>query len=73
MRYLDKILISYFNKRTIKAHGGNFIPPNNFLHEDALDYLIEDVDSKMFGVEIYPSLSDKAALYMFNIISNHIF
>ena len=27
----------------------------------------------MFGQELYPSISDKASLYCFNIISNHIF
>lgn len=43
------------------------------MHEDPLDYLLEAVQSKLFGEEMYPTISDKAGLYMFNIISNHIF
>jgi len=43
------------------------------LHEDALDYLLEAVQSEMFGEEMYPLISDKAGLYMFNIVCNHIF
>jgi len=27
----------------------------------------------MFGEQLYPTLSDKAGLYMYNIIANHIF
>ena len=49
------------------------MPPHNFLHESNLDYLIEAVQSSMFGQELYPLISDKAALYCFNIICNHIF
>jgi len=73
MEYLQKQDVLLINKITVERHGGNFLAPNNFLHEDALDYLIEAVHSKMFGEEMYPSISDKAGLYMFNIISNHIF
>ena len=65
--------IAVINRKTIERHGGNFVPPFNFLHEAPLDYLVEAVQAKMFGEEIYPTLSDKAGLYMFNTISNHIF
>lgn len=73
MEYLLKEDIILINRKTIKRHGGKFVPPFNFLHEDPLDYLIEAVQAKMFGEEIYPTISDKAGLYMFNTISNHIF
>jgi death-on-curing protein len=53
--------------------GGNFIPPNNFLHEENLDYLVEIINATAFGEELYPTIYDKAGLYMFNIVSNHIF
>jgi death-on-curing protein len=49
------------------------MPPNNFLHEENLDYLIEAVQAEMFGEPLYPTISDKAALYCYNIICNHIF
>jgi len=61
------------NRKTVEAHGGNFVPPSNFLKEDSLDYLIEAATAEMFGKKLYPEITDVAALYMHSIISNHIF
>lgn len=63
----------YINKLTVTKHGGQYILPHNFLNEGALDYLLEMVSSEMFGESLYPKLSDKVGLYMYNIITNHIF
>lgn len=71
--YLEKEDIIYINERTVAVHGGNFMPPDNFLHEENVDYLLEAVQAEMFGVPLYPTISDKAALYCYNIICNHIF
>jgi len=68
MRYLTKKQVISLNKSTVNEHGGNFNPPNNFLHEDNLDYLLEAVQAEMFGEPLYPSISDKAAVYCYNII-----
>ena len=73
MKYLTKSQVVKLNIATINEHGGNFMPPNNFLHEDNIDYLLETVQAEMFGQELYPNISDKAALYCYNIICNHIF
>ncbi len=73
MIYLTKSQVVKLNLATVEEHGGNFMPPSNFLHEENLDYLIETVQSEMFGQELYPTISDKAALYCYNIICNHIF
>ncbi len=73
MVYLVKEDIILINFCTVKTHGGNYLPPHNFLHEDQLDYLVEVVKSSMFDMEIYPTISDKAAVYSFNIMCNHIF
>jgi len=73
MKYLFKEDILLINRVTVKRHGGNFVEPHNFLHESPLDYLLEAVEGEMFGEEMYPTIADKAGLYMFNIISNHIF
>lgn len=73
MIYLTKQQIIRLNTATIEAHGGNFMPPSNFLHEENLDYLLEAVQAEMFGEPLYPTISDKAALYCYNIICNHIF
>ncbi len=71
--YLTKEQIIKINHRQIQQFGGNFIPPNNFLHEESLDYIVEVVQAEIFGTPIYPEVHQKAALYMFNIIANHVF
>jgi death on curing protein len=73
MKILTKFEICFLNKNTVSKHGGNFVSPNNLLHEENLNYLIEAVNSKMFGEEVYPLISYKAAIYCYNIICNHIF
>lgn len=73
MKNLTKKAFLIINKRTVEKHGGNFIPPFNFLHESSLDYLIDAVNAEMFGEELYPTIADKAAFLMFSVISNHIF
>jgi death-on-curing protein len=61
------------NRRTITSHGGNFVPPKNILNHDRLLYLLEIVSESIFDVELYPTVFDKAGLYMHSIIANHIF
>lgn len=73
IKYLTKEQIIAINHNQVKVFGGNFIPPDNFLHEENLDYLIEVVTAEMFGEPIYPEIYQKAGVYMFNIICNHIF
>ena len=73
MTYLEKEDIIYINQRTVEVHGGMYLPPNNFLHEENLDYLLGIIDSELFGQPMYPSIEDKAAVYCYNIICNHIF
>lgn len=73
MEFLTKDDIIQFNEMTIQEHGGNFVPPCNFLNENSLDYLLEAVGSELFGQPMYPSISDKAAFYMFSISTGHIF
>jgi death-on-curing protein len=73
MKYLTKVIINKVNYETIISHGGNFLAPNNYLHEENLDYILEVVSSFLFGEPIYPSISQKAAVYMYSIIANHIY
>jgi death on curing protein len=54
-------------------YGGSFFEPFNIKNEDGLEFLLEAVKSSCFGIEMYPTIYDKAALYMYNINSDHIF
>jgi death-on-curing protein len=56
MELLQKKDVILINRLTIEDVGGNFVPPQNFLHESNLDYLIEAVDAEMFGDKIYPTI-----------------
>jgi len=71
--YLEIEDIFFINKMMIEKYGGNFIPPNNLLHYENLEYLIEIVKTEMFGAPLYPEINHNTGLYMFNIICNHIF
>ncbi len=73
MVFLTKQQIIKINRLTIKYHGGNFDEPNNFLHESSLDYLVDAINAEIFEQEMYPTIFDKAGVYMYNIIANHIF
>ncbi len=73
MELLTKEDIVQINELTNQAHGGNFVPPFNFLNENSLDYLLEAVDAELFGEQMYRGISDKAAFYMFSIVTGHIF
>lgn len=71
--YLRRSDILLINSKTIREHGGNYNPPENLLHPESLNYVLEAVSSSMFGQAMYPTVADKAAVYMYNIIGNHIF
>ena len=73
IRLLLKEEITFLNKNNVSRFGGNFVPPNNFLHENYLDYLVEIVDAELFGEKMYPEIYQKASIYLYNIIANHIF
>ena len=59
------------NRRMIKEFGGLFIPPNNLLNLDALEYILDMVKSSLF--DTYPTLKEKAAALTYHIISRHVF
>ncbi|AFM06099.1 hypothetical protein Fleli_3789 [Bernardetia litoralis DSM 6794] len=45
MFYLSKEQIIKINEIQVKKFGGNFVPPQNFLKESSLDYLLEIIDA----------------------------
>ena len=73
MIYLAKAEVIGINHNQVRLFGGNFVPPDNFLHEENLDYVLEAVQASIFGEPLYPEIHQKAGLYLFSIISNHIF
>ena len=52
-----------------EGHVGSY----HLLDEDRLHYLIDAVSGKFGDTELYPTLSQKAAVYAHHIITGHIF
>ena len=50
-------------------HVGNY----EILKEGQLQYLVEAVAAKFGGIDLYPTLFQKASVYAHHIISGHIF
>lgn len=73
VNYLTHQEIVLINRKMILHFGGLYSSPDNIKNRDALNYLIDAVQSEVFGEELYPDISSKASLYLYNIISNHIF
>jgi death-on-curing protein len=53
--------------------GGLFVPPDNIKDDQAFEYMLEAVEGEIYGIELYPEISTKAAIYLHNITCNHIF
>lgn len=74
MIYISKSEILRVNELMTLKFGGLFLSENsNLKNPSSLDFLVDAVHGTLFGEELYPTLIQKAALYMYNIISNHVF
>ena len=61
------------NRRMIEEFGGLFVPPNNLLNLDALEYILSAIKVTVYGREIYSTLKEKASAIAYYIISRHVF
>lgn len=62
------------NRRMIAEFGGTFLEGNrNLAHPGSLEHILEEIQSSLFGRELYPTLVEKAAVTAWRIITNHIF
>lgn len=66
--------VIYLNNILIKKMGGFYKPPFNLLNPSGLIWALERITSgKIFGIDQYPTLADKAALLAWTIINDHVF
>lgn len=61
------------NRRMINDFGGLFVEPDNIMNRSAIDYLLEAIGATVFGVEMYPSIKEKACSIAYHIITRHVF
>lgn len=73
IRYLRLEEIADVNRKFILQTGGFLAGAGRLINPNSLKYLIEIVQAKLGGEEVYPSLAEKAALYAFQIIRRHVF
>lgn len=73
IEYLDLDQVVSINRRMITDFGGLFLGHDNLLNKTALEYVIEAVQTSLYGIEIYPSLKEKACALSHHIISRHVF
>lgn len=60
--------IVHLNERTIRTHGGSFTQPENLRAEETLNELTNSA-----ATDSHPRLTDKAAFYLYRIITQEIF
>ena len=73
MKYLTPEEIIEINREIILNTGGLKSGAGFLSNPNSLYYLIEIINFKLYGSEIYPLLFQKASLYAYNIITRHIF
>jgi death-on-curing protein len=62
------------DRQAINEFGGLFLDADdNLVNPRSLEYILEAVWGSMFGVEIYPTIIDKAAAIGWAIIAKHVF
>lgn len=71
--YLTASLIIEINQKTIFQNGGNRDFAGVVFNESSFLYLIDAIDSELYGDPKCPTDLDKAVFYATKIIRNHIF
>lgn len=72
IQHLQKQEFVRINELLIQQMDGKEVK-TAYLRENALDFLLETVDSDMLGRPLYPEIYQKAGLYLFNIIADLVF
>jgi death on curing protein len=62
------------NRQMIREFGGIYFEADrNLRNPGPLEHVLEAVQGSLFGKELYPSLSEKAAAICWRIITAHVF
>ena len=73
MKFLDPETITAINERTIRLHGGMFLPPDNIRQGQDLGFIEQIRINRIFGQVLYPSPYHQAAAHLYYIVKNHPF
>lgn len=74
LKTLTKGDLIEINRRMIHRFGGIFfVNDNNLVNPGSLDHVLEAIQGSLFGVELYPSIFQKAAAIAWRVIVGHVF
>lgn len=73
MKFPKRADIVRLNYRHLENTGEEFIEPDNLINEDSLEWVLEAIQHPLFGVDLYPTLTEKAARLAWTIIRCHVF
>jgi death-on-curing protein len=61
------------NRQHIRRTGGTFFGLDNLRNRGSLEWVLEAIRYPLFGIDLYPTLAEKAALLAWIIIADHVF
>jgi len=73
MIFPTREIIVEHNRIIIDSTIGFFVPPENLLNSDGLEWVLEIIQYPLFGINPYPTLVEKAAILVWTIINDHVF
>jgi len=74
IKYLTREIIIEMNQKMTLEFGGHCsIHDDNLLNSNSFEFLLEAPRSEYFGEEMYPDIFQKAAVYCYFIIKDHVF
>lgn len=73
VKYLTKSDILQLHKAIAKEEPCFFVKPNNIQNPGSLDWVLEAIQSIICGIDLYPTLIEKAAILSRTIICDHVF
>lgn len=66
--------IAEINRRMIAEFGGIYFEANlNLMRPESLEHVLEEIQGSLFGLEPFPTLTEKAAAICWRIIVTHVF
>lgn len=74
MIYLTLDDICHINRDMIRRFGGTYIEEcHNLCNAGSLYYILEAIQYPLMGVDLYPTIIDKATALAWSIMTRHVF
>ncbi len=71
MIYPNRVQIISLNYQIINSTKGLFVPPNNLINSNSLEWVLNTIQYPLYGM--YTTLEEKASLMAWTIIRDHVF